>query len=54
VELEQMVQNMARITVRQPILRKAWEAGEVIFPKINGGKAKTVPKGQAIILDLVS
>ncbi|KAF4339201.1 linoleate diol synthase [Fusarium beomiforme] len=53
-KLEQMVQTMARITVRQPILRKALKEGKVTFPVFTNGEEVGVKKGQAIILDLAT
>ncbi|KAK2678791.1 hypothetical protein RAB80_003972 [Fusarium oxysporum f. sp. vasinfectum] len=51
-QLEKMVQTMARITVRQPIVRKAVEEGKYTFAGVNKGKQVTIKKGQAVILDL--
>lgn len=53
-QLEKMVQTMARITVRQPIIRKAVEEGMYTFAGVNKGKQVTIKEGQAVILDLVS
>lgn len=53
-ELEKMVQTMARITVRQPIVRKAVAKGDYIFAGVEGGKQVTIKEGEAVILDLVS
>ncbi|KAG9506448.1 hypothetical protein J7337_003431 [Fusarium musae] len=50
--LERMVQTMARITVRQPIVRKALEEGKYNFAGVEGGKQVTIKKGDAVILDL--
>ncbi|KAJ9424436.1 heme peroxidase-domain-containing protein [Fusarium oxysporum] len=51
-QLEKMVQTMARITVRQPIIRKAVEEGKYTFAGVNKGKQVTIKEGQAVILDL--
>ncbi|KAF5587632.1 linoleate diol synthase [Fusarium subglutinans] len=52
-QLEKMVQTMARITVRQPIIRKANQDGTYTFSaSVNKGKKVTITKGQAVILDL--
>ncbi|KAI1036313.1 hypothetical protein LB503_003460 [Fusarium chuoi] len=51
-ELEKMVQTMARITVRQPIVRKAVAKGDYIFAGVEGGKQVTIKEGEAVILDL--
>ncbi|KAF5985757.1 linoleate diol synthase [Fusarium coicis] len=51
-ELEKLVQTMARITVRQPIVRKAVEEGKYNFAGVEGGKQITIKKGDAVILDL--
>ncbi|KAF9765930.1 hypothetical protein IL306_001713, partial [Fusarium sp. DS 682] len=53
-KLEEMVQTMARITVRQPILRKALDKGKATFPVFTNGKEVDVKKGQAIILDVAT
>jgi hypothetical protein len=53
-ELEKLVQTMARITVRQPIVRKALEEGKYNFVGVERGKQVTIKKGDAVILDLVS
>ncbi|RBR08804.1 hypothetical protein FVER53590_12540 [Fusarium verticillioides] len=50
--LEKMVQTMARITVRQPIVRKALEEDKYKFAGVKGGKEVTIKKGDAVILDL--
>lgn len=52
--LEKMVQTMARITVRQPIVRKAEKEGKYNFAGVKGGKQVTIKEGEAVILDLVS
>lgn len=53
-ELEKMVQTMARITVRQPIVRKATAKGDYTFAGVNNGEQVTIKEGDAVILDLVS
>nr|RBQ95556.1 hypothetical protein FVER53263_12540 [Fusarium verticillioides] len=50
--LEKMVQTMARITVRQPVVRKALEEDKYKFAGVKGGKEVTIKKGDAVILDL--
>ncbi|KAG5783073.1 hypothetical protein H9Q73_003265 [Fusarium xylarioides] len=51
-DLEKMVQTMARITVRQPIVRKALAKDNYSFAGVEGGKQVTIKEGEAVILDL--
>uniref|UniRef100_A0A0D2YHS7 Psi-producing oxygenase A n=1 Tax=Fusarium oxysporum (strain Fo5176) TaxID=660025 RepID=A0A0D2YHS7_FUSOF len=52
LHFEQLVQEMAHNTVKQPIIRKALKDGDYTFKGVNDGKTVHIKEGQAIILDV--